>query len=127
MDAGEFRDFCNRQLHFNFCLVVNAVMLPLEPTAKLGKDDCWNHPRPLRGLGRTREIELIAFPLGGARLCFRYRNFSDTEIVLRVAKPNEPIRCFIGERDGLGGLARGWCLAEATWRETRSPSSLAKY
>ena len=27
MDAGQFRDFRNRQLHFTFSLVVNAVML----------------------------------------------------------------------------------------------------
>ena len=39
MDAGQFRDFYNRQLHFTFCLVVNAVMLPLARSIHLEKDD----------------------------------------------------------------------------------------
>jgi hypothetical protein len=38
MDAGQLGDFRNRQLHFTFSLVVNAVMLPLEPTIHLHFD-----------------------------------------------------------------------------------------
>ena len=39
MDASPFRDFHNMRLQFTFCLVVNAVMLPLARSIHLEKDD----------------------------------------------------------------------------------------
>jgi hypothetical protein len=42
------------------------------------------------------------FARASLRAPMRYRNFSDIEIVLRVAKPNEPFAVLLASVDGLG-------------------------
>jgi len=77
-----------------FTYEVNAGMLPLERTIHLENDDCVEDRRPLQPLGRTREMNSDCGKQGGAHRWHsrraRYRKFSDTEIVLRVAKLTEP-------------------------------------
>jgi len=88
-------------------------MLPLERTIHLENDDCVEDRRPLQPLGRTREMNSDCGKQGGrAPLAFKTRKVSE---IFRYrnspegCETNRTIRCFIGERDGLGGFRlEGW-------------------